>query len=39
MSYSVGSAITNASIPENEYEETLLKANLMLQLNQSTIQI
>jgi len=39
LSYSVGSAITNASIPENEYEETLLKANLMLQLNQSTIQI
>lgn len=39
MCYSVGSAITNASIPENEYEETLLKANLMLQLNQLTIQI
>jgi para-aminobenzoate synthetase component I len=32
MSYSVGSAITNASIPEKEYEETLLKANLILNL-------
>jgi para-aminobenzoate synthetase component 1 len=38
MSYSVGSAITNASIPEKEFEETLLKANLILQLNQSPLQ-
>lgn len=30
VSFSVGSAITAASIPENEYEECLLKANAML---------
>jgi para-aminobenzoate synthetase component 1 len=30
VSFSVGSAITSQSIPENEYEECLLKANAML---------
>lgn len=31
-SYSVGSAITNASEPEKEFDETILKAQLVLQL-------
>ncbi|CAN1495554.1 TrpE Anthranilate/para-aminobenzoate synthases component I [Flavobacteriaceae bacterium] len=30
VSFSVGSAITSLSVPENEYEECLLKANAML---------
>jgi para-aminobenzoate synthetase component 1 len=30
ISFSVGSAITSLSVPENEYEECLLKANAML---------
>ncbi len=30
VSFSVGSAITSQSIPENEYEECMLKANAML---------
>jgi para-aminobenzoate synthetase component 1 len=29
VSFSVGSAITSQSIPENEYEECLLKAKAM----------
>ncbi|WP_309608670.1 anthranilate synthase component I family protein [Flavobacterium sp.] len=32
VSFSVGSAITSASIPENEYEECLLKASAMLKV-------
>ena len=32
ISFSVGSAITAASIPENEYEECLLKANAMFEV-------
>ena len=32
VSFSVGSAITAASIPENEYEECLLKASAMLKV-------
>ena len=32
VSFSVGSAITSASIPENEYEECLLKAKAMLEV-------
>lgn len=31
LSFHVGSAITSMSIPENEYEECLLKANTMLE--------
>jgi para-aminobenzoate synthetase component 1 len=34
VSFSVGSAITSLSIPENEYEECLLKAKAMLQVLQ-----
>lgn len=30
VSFSVGSAITSLSVPENEYEECMLKANAML---------
>ena len=32
ISFSVGSAITTGSIPENEYEECLLKAKAMLEV-------
>lgn len=32
VSFSVGSAITSQSIPENEYEECMLKANAMFQV-------
>ncbi len=32
LSFSVGSAITAVAIPENEYEECLLKANAMLEV-------
>jgi para-aminobenzoate synthetase component 1 len=32
LSFSVGSAITSLSIPENEYEECLLKAKAMLEV-------
>ena len=32
VSFSVGSAITSGSIPENEYEECLLKAKAMLEV-------
>jgi para-aminobenzoate synthetase component 1 len=32
VSFSVGSAITNQSIPENEYEECLLKAKAMFEV-------
>ncbi len=32
VSFSVGSAITTASIPEQEYDECLLKANAMLEV-------
>ncbi len=35
VSFSVGSAITSLSIPENEYEECLLKAKAMLQVLQN----
>jgi para-aminobenzoate synthetase component 1 len=34
ISFSVGSAITSLSIPENEYEECLLKAKAMLEVLQ-----
>lgn len=34
VSFSVGSAITSQSIPENEYEECLLKAKAMLEVLQ-----
>jgi para-aminobenzoate synthetase component 1 len=34
VSFSVGSAITSLSIPENEYEECLLKAKAMLEVLQ-----
>ncbi len=32
LSFSVGSAITNVSIPQNEYQECLLKASAMFQI-------
>jgi len=32
LSFSVGSAITSLSIPENEYDECLLKAKAMLEV-------
>ena len=32
LSFSVGSAITSLSIPENEYEECLLKAKAMFEV-------
>lgn len=35
LSFSVGSAITSQSIPENEYEECLLKAKAMFEVLQS----
>jgi para-aminobenzoate synthetase component I len=34
LSFSVGSAITSKSIPENEYEECLLKAKAMFEVLQ-----
>lgn len=37
VSFSVGSAITAEAIPENEYEECLLKANAMRQVLESTM--
>jgi para-aminobenzoate synthetase component 1 len=36
ISFSVGSAITSQSIPENEYEECLLKAKAMREVLEST---
>ena len=35
LSFSVGSAITSQSVPENEYEECLLKAKAMFEVLQS----
>ena len=32
LSFSVGSAITNQSVPEQEYEECLLKAKAMFEV-------
>jgi para-aminobenzoate synthetase component 1 len=34
LSFSVGSAITSKSIPENEYDECLLKAKAMFEVLQ-----
>jgi para-aminobenzoate synthetase component 1 len=35
LSFTVGGAITNASIPENEYDECLLKAKAIMQVLKS----
>ena len=37
ISFSVGSAITAEAVPENEYEECLLKANAMRQVLEATM--